>query len=184
MGSRYAYPALFAGVLIESTVFPWPVELMIAGMMLEGRRHVFPVWLVTVTATVLGAGLSFLVGAYLFDSLGAPVIEALGWQDAFEEMRRRFQDYSFWIIFLASQTPVPFQVTALAAGVAGVGIGPFLAAALIGRGLRYALMAVPVYLFGPAIRGWWQTRPAWVRQSVIAAAVIVFIAALILPFLP
>ncbi len=182
MGSRYAYPALFFGVLIESTVFPWPVELMIASMMLENRRHVWPVWAVTVIATVLGAALAYLVGAYLFESLGRSLIDGMGWQSAYEVTRQRFQDYGFVLVLIAAQTPVPFQITALAAGVTGVEPAGFLLAALLGRSFRYALMAVPVFLFGPALKDWWLGSPPWVRWGLIGLGVAVFLMSLGLPF--
>ncbi len=180
--SPYAYPFLFLGVLIESTIFPWPVEFMLAAIMLEHRRHVLPAALIAIAGSLIGGVVFFVIGAYLFESLGQPMIAALGWEADFEDRRQRFQDAGFWIILIAAQTPVPFQVTALAAGVAGVPLWSYFWAAAIGRTVRYALMGVPVYFFGPALRTWWNGLPAYVRHGVLGLLVLVFVVTLVLPF--
>ncbi len=182
MQSRYAYPVLFLGVLIESTILPWPVEFVLAGMMLEDKRNVLPVTLIAVAGSVIGGLIFYWIGVYLFDSIGQAFIQGLGLEEAFEEKRQRFQDYSWWIIFVAAQTPVPFQITTLAAGVAGVAFWPFFVASVVARSVRYALMAVPVYFFGPAMRRWWRGRPRWLRNVILWTVLAVFVVALVLPF--
>ncbi len=183
MGTPYAYPVLFIGALLESTIFPWPIEFVLAGMMLEDRRRVPMVTAIAVLGSVLGGTVFFLIGAEFFDSLGRPMVEGLGMEEDFEEKRQRFQAYSIWIIFIAAQTPVPFQITTLAAGVAGVAFWPFLIAALLARTMRYAMMAVPLYYFGPGLRRWWAGLHRGVRVGVQILLVLLFVIALAVPFL-
>ena len=40
--SGWAYPALFLGSVLESTLLPWPIEFPLLAVMLRGRAHVFP----------------------------------------------------------------------------------------------------------------------------------------------
>lgn len=183
MHSRWAYPALFLGVLIESTVFPWPVEFALAAMMLEARTRVLPVTGIAVLGSVVGAGIFFLLGAFFYEGVGQGFAETMGWSEAVEKKRAIFRDHGFWIVILAAQLPLPFQVTAMAAGVSGYALGPFLLAALAGRGIRYGLMAVPVYFLGPSLRTWWRCRPRWVRRAVVGGLLVAFAASLVLPFL-
>ncbi len=180
--SRYAYPVLFAGALLESTIFPWPIEFLLAAMMLEDRRHVAPVTAIAVVGSVIGGVIFYFIGAELYDSLGVSLVEGLGMEAAFEDKRQRFQDYSIWIIFIAAQTPVPFQITTMAAGVAGVAFWPFLIAATLARSVRYAMMGVALYYFGPAMRRWWRRIPALARWAIRVGVMIVFVLALALPF--
>ncbi len=182
MKSRYAYPALFAGALLESTFFPWPIEFVLAAMMLDDRRHVLPVTTIAIIGSVIGGVIFFFIGSVLFESVGAPMVSALGMEEAFELKRQRFQDYSIWIIFVAAQTPVPFQITTMAAGVAGVAFWPFFTAALLARTVRYAMMGGVLYFFGPRLRCWWQGLPRLVRRAAPWVLLIVFFLALVLPF--
>lgn len=180
--SRNAYWILFGGALLESTIFPWPIEFMIAALMLEDRRHVVPVTAIAVLGSILGGVLFFFIGAQLFESVGQVIVANLGMETAFEAKRRIFQDYSLWIIFIAAMTPVPFQITTMAAGVAGVAFWPFLIAATLARSVRYAMMGVALYYFGPAMRRWWRRIPALARWAIRVGVMIVFVLALALPF--
>lgn len=183
MRSRYAYPALFVGVLIESTIFPWPVEFVLAAMMLDGRHRVLPVALIAISGSIIGAVLFFVIGAYLFESWGLALVQTMGWEAAIEDMRARFRQNSVWVVVMAAQTPLPFQFTAMAAGAAGVAFWPFVIAALLGRTARYGMMAIPVYYWGPAMQDWWARRPALFRQGVRVGLIVIFLAAFALPFL-
>ncbi len=180
--SRNAYWILFGGALLESTIFPWPIEFMIAALMLEDRRHVVPVTAIAVLGSILGGVLFFFIGAQLFESVGQVIVANLGMETAFEAKRRIFQDYSLWIIFIAAMTPVPFQITTMAAGVAGVAFAPFLVAAILARTTRYVMMAVPLYYCGPAMRSWWRSIPALGRWTIRIAVLGIFAAALAVPF--
>ncbi|MGF1455290.1 MAG: YqaA family protein [Alphaproteobacteria bacterium] len=180
--SRSAYPILFVGALLESTIFPWPIEFLLAAMMLEDRRHVAPVTAIAIVGSVIGGVVFYFVGAQLFESVGQSLVQGLGMEEVFDAKRQRFQDYSVWIIFIAAQTPVPFQITTMAAGVAGVAFAPFLLAAALARTVRYTMMAVALYFFGPAMRGWWHRVPSAGRWSIRVGVMVIFVVALALPF--
>ena len=45
------------------------------------------------------------------------------------------------LVFIGAFSPLPYKVIAVSAGVAGFGLTPFLVTSLIGRGLRFALIA-------------------------------------------
>lgn len=179
----YGYLALFGGALLEATIFPWPVEIVLAAMMLDNRRRIWLVTAIAISASVLGGVLFYFVGAYLFETLGQWLVGTLDMKEQFETKRQQFQTAGFWIIFIAAQTPIPFQITTMAAGVAGVAFGPFFAAALLGRTVRYLLMAVPTYFFGPAMRRWWLGLPNWVRTALYLLVAIVFVLSIVYPFL-
>ena len=45
------------------------------------------------------------------------------------------------LVFIGAFTPLPYKVIALSAGIAGFALFPFLATSLVGRGLRFAIIA-------------------------------------------
>jgi hypothetical protein len=66
----------------------------------------------------------------------------------FASYRKLVEDWGVWIIIAKSFTPIPFKFIAVAAGVAGMNILAFAVAAIIGRVLHFAIVAVLVVFWG------------------------------------
>lgn len=174
----WALPALFLGSLAESAVFPWPIEFPLLAQMLRGRRHIFPAALAVALGSFLGAMIVYAAGSAAFELLALLFSDRGEFASGVEAMRARLETRGALAVFLAMLTPVPVQLTSLAAGLAGIGAVPFALAVLAGRMLRYFSMAVLVYLFGAQIMAWWRARSRAVRML----AVLVFIAAFLAAF--
>jgi len=56
-------------------------------------------------------------------------------------------------VFIAGFTPIPYKVFTLSSGVFGISFPVFIVASLVGRGLRFFLLAGLIYFFGPGIQG-------------------------------
>lgn len=177
--SGFAYPALFLGSVVESAVFPWPIEFPLLAVMLRGRGHVFPVGLVVILGSVGGALVAYAAGVFAFDAVAAWVVEHPRWAEAVDAARAKAVARGGWAAFIGMMTPAPVQVTSFAAGAAGVGPWAFFAAALVGRGIRYGSMAILIYAFGPRIMSWWRARSARVRIGLIAVICVLFAVALV-----
>jgi len=175
---RWAYPALFAGSLIESTIFPWPIEFPLLAVMLRGRGHVFTAALVVVVGSVLGGLIAYVVGAAAFDAMAPTLAEHENWADAVAAARERAETRGAIAVFLAMMTPAPVQITSFAAGAAGVGGAAFFVAIAAGRALRYLAMAVLVFAFGQTIMDWWRARSRNVRWAIMAGLAVAFVVAL------
>jgi membrane protein YqaA with SNARE-associated domain len=52
-----------------------------------------------------------------------------------------FEKYGLLVIFVASFTPIPYKVFTIAAGVMSMFFIPFVIVSIIGRGLRFFLVA-------------------------------------------
>lgn len=176
MRGRFALPALFAGSVLESTVLPWPIEIPMLAYMLRGRRHTVVVTLVVSAGSATGCFLAFLAGAAALEALQGFIAARPALEAGVTASRARIEAFGPAAVFLAMLAPVPVQAASFAAGAAGMGAAPFILAALTGRTLRYAAMAIVVYAFGPSILDWWARRPRRLRQAALMAVVLIFLA--------
>lgn len=146
--SVHARTWLFFLSFSESSFFPVPVEVLLLPMLMaEKTRWKHLAWLSTVSS-VLGALFGYALGAFAFGAIGAPLIELYGLADDFEKVGLLFDANTFWALFAAAFTPIPFKVFVLAGGFFRVDLIAFIAAAILGRGLRYYLFSWIVARFG------------------------------------
>jgi membrane protein YqaA with SNARE-associated domain len=86
-----------------------------------------------------------------------------------------FNKNSFWAIFLAGLTPIPFTVFTISAGVFKTNIIIFLVASLFGRGFRYIFVGIISYFLGKRFASLFLRYFDLVAILLIIAVVIYFI---------
>lgn len=175
---RWAYPALFLGSVIESSIFPWPVEFPLLAVMLRGRVSVFPAASAVILGSVVGCLIAFAAGAAAFGAAESFLQSHPSWAGAVEAARTRIEEGGALTVFLAMMTPVPVQITSFAAGASGVAAPAFAGAVILGRSARYLAMAVLVFAFGERVMTWWSARRRSVRRAFLAGLVAAFVLAL------
>jgi membrane protein YqaA with SNARE-associated domain len=147
--SRHRHADWYLGgvSVAESSFFPIPPDVMLAPMTLA--RPADWLWLagLTTVCSVLGGLLGYAIGLFLLD-VALPLIERAGYLPAYETAVDWFARYGFWAIFLAGFTPIPYKVFTISAGAAQMALIPFVAGSLVGRGLRYFLIAGLVRVLG------------------------------------
>ncbi|MBB1271810.1 YqaA family protein [Psychromonas sp. SR45-3] len=145
---KYAPFYLYLTAFIESIFWPIPVDIMLAPMALA-KRHL--AWRFAFGATVfsvLGGVVGYYLGSALYEPVVLPFIEMMGYQDKMQTAQLWFNSWGVMVIFIASFTPVPFKVFTITAGVMNMAFWPFLLTALVGRGLRFFLVAGLMVLGG------------------------------------
>ncbi|WP_429912383.1 YqaA family protein [Glycocaulis sp.] len=165
---KWAVPALFVGSFIDSTIFPWPVALPLAAQMLRGRRFVFPAAAAAALGSILGGLLVYTLARLAFDAIAPMIVDDSGAAATLSDARARIETGGALAVFAAMLTPVPVQLTSLAAGLAGVGGVWFALAITLGRGLRYFAMGLVLYAVGDRIVAGWLWLPRWGRWLLIA----------------
>ena len=138
--------ALFCLSFIESSFFPIPPDVLLGPLALGNRKKAM--WFATVTtvASVLGAFLGYLIGYALIDlALKFPGItrEGVDW------LAGQFDRNGMWYVFTAALTPIPFKLLTITAGFARMDLLVFAAACIVGRALRFYLVAGAFWLVGP-----------------------------------
>ncbi len=161
-GHRHAMVALAVIAFAESSFFPIPPDVLIIPMVLAVRARAWRIAAVATAASLLGGLAGYGIGALLFDSVGAPLLELYGYGAAFEDFKLRYQEWGAWIVFGAGFTPIPYKVFTIASGVMDLDLLVFTLASAVSRGARFFLVAALLWHFGPPIRRFIETYLAQV----------------------
>ena len=156
--SRYALWALAVVAFIESSVFPIPPDVLMIPMVLATPRKAWLIAGIATVSSVLGGILGYAIGALLFESVGQPILAALGKGDAVAEFNTRFNDFGFWAVLTAGLTPFPFKVITIMSGWTGMPLATFIVTSIIARGLRFFIVAGLLWKFGTPIRDFIERR--------------------------
>jgi len=135
---------------IESIFFPVPPDVMLAPMALARPAAWWRYALLTTLASVLGGLVGYALGYFALESV-LPWVERAGHGGTYARVQALFSTYGVWIMFVAAFTPIPFKVFTLAGGAAAMPLLPFALASLVGRGLRFGLVAGVVAWGGPRV---------------------------------
>ena len=143
---------------VESSVFPIPPDVLMIPMILARPTRAWLIALVALVASVLGGLLGYAIGAYFYDSIGQPILEAMGKADAMESFNTKFNDFGFWAVLGAGVTPFPFKVITIMSGWTSMPLGTFVATAILARAMRFFLVAGLLWKFGTPIRDFIENR--------------------------
>ncbi|HAL48279.1 MAG: DedA family protein [SAR202 cluster bacterium] len=171
--SDWSSVLLFLLAFSESIFFPIPPDpLLIAIGIAKPGSAIWLAGLVT-AGSVAGA----VVGHTLGNRLGRPVLNRFVSDNKLGYAESLFEKFGVWAIIIAAFTPIPYKVFAILAGVMKLPIRPFLLASLIGRGARFFLIGVLIYIFGESIQTFFDDYFMWITIAVGLGIVAVVAAA-------
>lgn len=143
---------------VESSVFPIPPDVLMIPMILARPSRAWLVALVALIASVAGGVLGYAIGAFFYEGIGQPVLEAMGKGDAMAEFNTRFNDFGFWAVLGAGVTPFPYKVITIMSGWTGMPLGTFIATSILARALRFFIVAGLLWQFGTPVRDFIERR--------------------------
>ncbi|MFK7752433.1 MAG: YqaA family protein [Sedimentitalea sp.] len=142
----------------ESSVFPIPPDVLMIPMILARPSRAWLIALVALVSSVLGGLAGYAIGAFAYDSIGQPVLAAMGKADAMAEFNTRFNDLGFWAVLVAGGTPFPYKVITIMSGWTGMPLATFIATSILARALRFFLVAGLLWKYGAPIRDFIEKR--------------------------
>ncbi|AGY91951.1 hypothetical protein SPICUR_04870 [Spiribacter curvatus] len=167
-------PWLLAGLsFAESSFFPIPPDVMLAPMCVARPQRALRLAALTTIASVVGGILGYLIGLVGLEVV-LPLIQEAGYEPAYEQARRWFTDWGFWVVLVAGFSPIPYKVFTIAAGAMAVAWLPFVLASLLGRGARFFLVAVVISWGGARVEPWlrrYMERIGWCSVIVLLGIV-------------
>jgi len=107
---------------------------------------------VCLAASVLGGLFGYGIGHFLFDQIGRPLVELYAQPGALEAVREQYHEYGWWIVFGGGLTPVPYKIITIASGALALDPFAFVGASILGRGIRFFMVAALLWKFGAPIR--------------------------------
>ena len=155
---RHALWALAIVAFMESSFFPIPPDIIMIPMIIARPNRAFIIAGVALLASVLGGLAGYAIGAFAYETLGQPILSALGKGDAMAAFSTRFNEWGFWAILTAGVTPFPYKVITIMSGWTAMPMGVFIATSILARGVRFFLVAVLLWKFGEPIRDFIERR--------------------------
>jgi membrane protein YqaA with SNARE-associated domain len=176
----YALVSLSAVAFAESSFFPIPPDIMLIPMALARpqRAYLMAAW--CTAASVMGGLLGYAIGALLYDSVGAWLIQIYGYGDKVEAFRTAYAEWGAWIILLKGLTPIPYKVVTITSGFAGYNLGLFFVFSVITRGARFFVLAFLLHRYGDQARHIIERQLGLWTMAFAAVVVIGLVAALYL----
>jgi len=150
--TRHAERSLAGISFAESSFFPIPPDVLLIPMVLAQRERWLRYALVCTVASVLGALLGYFIGAVLLDTVGRPIIAFYHAEDAFVRIQDWYDTWGAWGILFGAVTPFPYKILTIFSGFAGFNLVTLIIVSIIGRGLRFFLVAWLLQKFGEPIR--------------------------------
>ena len=148
---KHSKSALCLTSFIEAIFFPIPPDLILLPMCLALPNKSLYYAFLTTLFSVLGGVCAYWIGFFIFDSYGYLAVN-YGYLDQVEKVKLWFQEWGIWIIFLASFTPIPYKIFTIVAGSMAMPFFGFILASIIGRGLRFFLVALFVTVGGETLK--------------------------------
>tara|TARA_B100000214_G_C23811884_1_gene555371 strand:- start:57 stop:632 length:576 start_codon:yes stop_codon:yes gene_type:complete len=149
--NKHSKSALCLTSFIEAIFFPIPPDLLLLPMCLALPNRSFYYAFLTTLFSVLGGVCAYWIGFFVFDLYSYLLVD-YGYQKQVVEVKTWFKEWGIWIIFLASFTPIPYKIFTIVAGTMAMPFFGFIFASIIGRGLRFFLVALFVTVGGEKLQ--------------------------------
>ncbi len=177
---RHARWALFGLSFAEASFFPIPPDVLLVAMVLArpGSARAFAA--IATVASILGGVVGYAIGLGLWALISGWTFSHLGilgfTPDSFERVQSLYQQNAFLAVFSAGFTPIPYKVFTIGAGVFEVALGVFIAASVLGRGLRFFIVAELVGRLGPRVMPFIERYLGWLSLAFVTLLVLGFAA--------
>ena len=160
--------------LIESIIFPIPVDPFLAGLTLAAPKKAFTFALFCTVGSVIGGVVGWLLGYFIGPSI-ENVLLNIPWftNEKFIAVKSAYNENGMLIIFLGAFTPLPYKIITITSGMAGINVIGFVLMSLIGRGIRFFIIAYLTKIFGMSALLFLQTN-LLISSSILGIAIILF----------
>jgi membrane protein YqaA with SNARE-associated domain len=142
----------------ESSFFPIPPDVLLIPMVLANREKAWQYAAICTAASVVGGIAGYMIGALLYESVGAWVIQLYGYGEQVEAFRQAYAEWGTWIILIKGLTPIPYKIVTITSGFAGYDLLWFILLSVITRAGRFFLVAALLYRYGEPVRGFIERR--------------------------
>jgi len=181
----YGACALFILSFIASSFFPVPPDVLLVPLTLGNRIKWASFAFNCSIASVLGAIFGYGIGHWLwwtstgeFSGIAHFFFNHIpGFTpEIFQKLKLQYDQYSFWIVFTAGFTPIPFKVITITSGAFNINFPIFVLAGVVSRSARFFLVAGMFWLFGPKIKPFIDKYFNWLCMAFTILLILGFIA--------
>ena len=160
--------------LIESVIFPIPVDPFLAGLTLAVPKKTLKFALFCTIGSVIGGVIGWMLGYFIGSSV-ENILLNIPWftEEKFDAVKLAYNQNGMLIIFLGAFTPLPYKIITVTSGIAGINIIGFIFMSIVGRGIRFFIVAYLTKFFGkPALL--LLQKHLLLSSSILGIAIIIF----------
>lgn len=150
--TKQAVVALLILAFAESSFFPIPPDVLLIAMAVATPRLSLRYAAIATVGSVLGGMLGYLIGAELYDAVGAHIIRFYHLENQWQTVVRNYQGNAFLFVTAAGFTPIPYKVFTIAGGACHIYFPTLVGASTLSRGARFFLVAGLIRVFGPGVK--------------------------------
>jgi len=153
----------------EAMFQPAPPDLLIMPMALAAQGSfldIAAIILVATVSSVLGSLGGYAIGVYA----GRPVLEKFVKSTTVSKLDYIFLKYGSMGIFIAALSPIPYKALAWAAGSSNMDIRLFIAAGIMGRGIRFGLEGIILGFYGEEFLNLLSNPWFWLFGGILTTA--------------
>ena len=147
-GGTKARLGLYCLTALESILFPIPVDPLLAACVFARSDKWIGIAILTTFWSAVGGGVGWYLG-FAAQGLVSDMLQLLPHQIAgpekFSAVSAAFGKFGIVLVLIGAFTPLPYKVIAVSAGLFGYALLPFILFSLIGRGVRFLLVAGLVF---------------------------------------
>ena len=160
--------------LIESIIFPIPVDPFLAGLTLAVPEKAFKFALFCTFGSIIGGVIGWLLGYFIGPSIESILLNIPWFTEAkFNAVKSAYNENGMFIIFLGAFTPLPYKIITITSGMAGINIIGFILMSFVGRGIRFFIVAYLTKFFGmPALL--FLQKHLLLSSSILGIAIVIF----------
>lgn len=174
--------ALFFCAFADASFFPLPTPMFFVTLTLLTPCKAYRYALFGTLGVFIGALAGYATGSFAwldadggFSGLAQFMFNSVpGFsEELYYRIFAQFEKWNFWILFVASFMPVPYNVFSILSGVFGINLIVFCVSILLGQGIRYYIMALLIIKLGPKVKKLLEIN--WKPVAVVATASIAVI---------
>lgn len=139
---------VFILTVCESIFLFIPPEVFMTPPIIANKKRALPIAVAASLGSIVGGAIAYLIGAWLWDSVGIWLINTFSNPDLIETaIKPMFSKYGILIIILTAVTPIPYKLLAIWLGFIGYPMWIFLFVSAIFRTGRFGIIATLLYFF-------------------------------------
>lgn len=165
--SKYGLWFLGSFSVVDSALgLPLSTDPFMVAYMVANRAKAWWGYVLTVAGSVLGGVIAYFLAEFLSERL-VSLFSAEG-TNTLQELSTAFSGNVFLLAFMGAFSPIPYTLVAVAAGALKLNLFLFIMGSLIGRALRYGIVAYVVYFHG-------ERAMALAKRHLISSTLIIIV---------
>ena len=144
--SIYSWFVFFMTVC-ESIFLFVPPEVFMTPPIIANKKRAVSTVMMAAAGSLVGGAMAYMIGLWLFDSVGMWLITNFASVEKFELAQQLFIKHGVFIILMTAVTPIPYKLMAICAGFMGFPAILFLGLSAIFRTGRFAIVGYLLWRF-------------------------------------